>query len=304
MPVRSPPTPWVNAVHPLTQDAYKFRLVRTRKAGKITLETAKDSPTAPRQVRCVVPSRIGWWEFVQAAQRLLATSVWDTATNIDSPYAVALWHKSKQDYQTHAVDVAIIVTFVPQLLDPRQARSIAAQLRAARKAALNGGTHPSGTAARTNRYGEIMLAMHKILALTAPLQERLQDARRMRGYSKGEVDGIADHLNLVIGATKALQRAARGNTLDPETPLTHLEQRTRGEPAVAHPITDFMVDDVGLSAPERAIAQEQARQDVPRVHVGAAAANAAAAAAADDDEDPFAGVVELVPGFALTTGGM
>lgn len=249
------PTPWIDVTHPIDNLTYKFRLERTRAGGKIYVKFHKDSPAGAGAERGVLPSRSMWYDWVQAAERLLDTAQHNPHSDPASPHPIFEWNRNKRDYVAHhGEDVDKVAFAIPNLLNPALGPPYKLQrITALAKpgATLNTTQHR----ARNNRYAEIVITMRDVLTRIKPIYDRMQDARRMKGYDKEEVQAMLRSLEVVKSGAENLRRMAMTDTFK--------------APSLApyHPtpldvdLDSFDSDITPLSPSEQQIAADQTRQE-------------------------------------------
>lgn len=206
----------------------------------------------------VPPSRPYWLAWVRTATRLLETSEWHPNVN-----GVGEWRRHLQAFATNGEDVNAVVFELPKLLNPKLGRP--QRLELLHNAHLT--SNKTHIVARNARYRDMILMLRDVSTRIRPLHERMQDARKMKGYSKEEVAALLGCLNNMQHAVESMERMLETSIAKPEErgrpPATTSERSERAAAqAQANPVKIYFDDDFPdaqgspLSPAEQLIAQQ------------------------------------------------
>lgn len=250
---RIPPTPWITAVHPVSEDKYVYRIRLHRRGGAINVQFHKQSPVAPGKTLVIARSRPSYHDFVVAADALLRTSMYDPGVNPASAAARSVWRKTSVEYSMRMTNAQTVTLRLDRLLNPKPGRPLSLDVREIEIAVQRaGGTNVSHVTARANRRAELLTACVTATNAFGAVRDKLHDARGMKGYTKEEVMTIREQVNNVSNTLEILRRTMQAydfrDTPDrqqatPQTTITIDELPTQGG--------------VALSEAEQRIAQRQ-----------------------------------------------
>lgn len=200
------PTPWISAGW---TDEYgsgfevKFRLWVRRRGHGLFVEMHESSKLAPGHVRAVHRSQTGLFELRRAAMALLAMAKWDPNRPPSHPRAV--WNTLARDW-LHAKDyVRTVSMLLPQVMLPKRGRPRLYTQQRQPNPDMPIGLRGNGpVSSRRARRSEMLVMTERITQLTLPLQEQLQDARRMRGYTAQEQERIRRMVVDILQAVRLL----------------------------------------------------------------------------------------------------